>query len=346
MFWAYGAYDESNHDIEYWANSNLLWSSVDGVTWTKHDLSLEGSIYNEWLLSQVADIKYGNGIYVALTYAQVNTDVDTVTADLVWTSPDGIHWSLNEKPLEIGVEYHYDRGLIGFSFIDGLFHAFRGNGEIQTSADGIEWENKKPIDLGSLEYKQLGWGVFLNGRQFLLDAYSRTVFTSTDGSNWEEYKNTSGIVWGIPKSYGNGLYVTSSGKLFGSSIYGKVWDAHDIPVTFNDIAFDGDSFVAVDWEGNIWESLPVTNPNPDTIPPVTNYAVDPIWDTKQGAKYIKGYTVSLTATDSGSGVKQTFYRINGGDWIQYTKPFVYSGGTATSIDFYSVDNAGNIEAHN
>lgn len=60
---------------------------------------------------------------------------------------------------------------------------------------------------------------------------------------------------------------------------------------------------------------------------------------------------SFIVTDSGSGVNATYYRIwfNGSwyNWIVYTGPFTLSGEGMHYLEYYSVDNAGNIEAtHN
>ncbi|TYP72375.1 OmpL47-type beta-barrel domain-containing protein [Paenibacillus methanolicus] len=84
----------------------------------------------------------------------------------------------------------------------------------------------------------------------------------------------------------------------------------------------------------------------DSAAPTTSYKVKPIWATKSGVKYINGYTWTLAAKDaaSGSGVKQTYYRINGGAWKTYVAPFEAVTSTNTlHIEFYSVDHAGNKE---
>ncbi|MFB9328379.1 OmpL47-type beta-barrel domain-containing protein [Paenibacillus aurantiacus] len=85
----------------------------------------------------------------------------------------------------------------------------------------------------------------------------------------------------------------------------------------------------------------------DTVAPATTYKVAPVWAAKAGVKYIKGYTWTLSAKDaaSGSGVKQTYYRVNGGAWKTYTVPFEATTSTNTlNIEFYSEDHAGNKEA--
>ncbi|NTU72344.1 MAG: hypothetical protein HGB10_11085 [Coriobacteriia bacterium] len=54
-------------------------------------------------------------------------------------------------------------------------------------------------------------------------------------------------------------------------------------------------------------------------------------------------TVSLTATDAGSGVATTFYRLNGGAVATYTAPFVVSIEQTNTLQYWSVDNRGNVE---
>ena len=60
-------------------------------------------------------------------------------------------------------------------------------------------------------------------------------------------------------------------------------------------------------------------------------------------------TVHLTATDTWSGVAQTCYQIDGGDWTQGTSVLIpalaaHANDGLHTIRYYSVDNAGNTEA--
>jgi len=52
-------------------------------------------------------------------------------------------------------------------------------------------------------------------------------------------------------------------------------------------------------------------------------------------------TVSLIATDYGSGLESTWYRFDSGVWTKFSKPFVVSGQGAHRVEFYSVDALGN-----
>lgn len=54
--------------------------------------------------------------------------------------------------------------------------------------------------------------------------------------------------------------------------------------------------------------------------------------------------VTLSATDSSSGVSSTAYRTNGGNWQSYSGEFQISQEGSFTVDFYSVDTAGNSES--
>ena len=77
-------------------------------------------------------------------------------------------------------------------------------------------------------------------------------------------------------------------------------------------------------------------PIPDTEPPVTTLYFDP----ETGQVSLVAYDLPL---DKNSGVKATYYRLDGGDVMLYTEPFVIPEGRHT-IEYWSVDNAGNEES--
>ncbi|WP_066321044.1 hypothetical protein [Bacillus sp. FJAT-29814] len=88
------------------------------------------------------------------------------------------------------------------------------------------------------------------------------------------------------------------------------------------------AFYSVDNAGNIEEKQTVEVKVDKTAPTtVTN---------------VEGANVELTATDELSGVKATYYSINGSEFAEGTSIVLDSEGVNT-ITFYSVDNAGNIE---
>ncbi|HVQ01804.1 MAG TPA: FG-GAP-like repeat-containing protein [Candidatus Thermoplasmatota archaeon] len=86
----------------------------------------------------------------------------------------------------------------------------------------------------------------------------------------------------------------------------------------------------------IWKYI-----SPDTIPPVT---VCSLVGTMDGSEYVTNVTVTLTATDNGSGVDRTMYTLDNGTWAAYVAPFIVSDNGTHTVLYYSVDKAGNTES--
>ena len=59
--------------------------------------------------------------------------------------------------------------------------------------------------------------------------------------------------------------------------------------------------------------------------------------------YISNVEVSFSRGGSPAGIAYTRYRIDGGDWMTYLTPFTVSEEGQHTIEFYSADNAGNVE---
>ena len=74
-------------------------------------------------------------------------------------------------------------------------------------------------------------------------------------------------------------------------------------------------------------------------PPITNISFNPSFSNIVNSDDV---TVTLSATDN-TGVIDTFYRLNYGDWINYETPFNISKDEKYVIEYYSYDYVGNIE---
>jgi large repetitive protein len=94
------------------------------------------------------------------------------------------------------------------------------------------------------------------------------------------------------------------------------------------------SFFSVDNAGNI-EEVKTVSVKVDATAPVTTLNIDDQWNQGEVA-------VELTATDDLSGVANTYYSLNGTDFVEGTSLVVSEAGV-TTVSFYSVDNAGNVE---
>jgi hypothetical protein len=81
-----------------------------------------------------------------------------------------------------------------------------------------------------------------------------------------------------------------------------------------------------------------------SAPPAPVDATAPVTVSDAKATYVSSASVKLTATDAGSGVAGTYFRLDGGAQTAGTTIATSAIGSHT-IEFWSVDVAGNTEAH-
>lgn len=85
---------------------------------------------------------------------------------------------------------------------------------------------------------------------------------------------------------------------------------------------------------------------PDFLPPVSSIMVYAY--NGEGIWYVSNATVKISAEEpdgvNGSGIDYTECRLNGGPWQKYSDQFVLIDEGLYTIDYYSVDNVGNIES--
>ena len=98
---------------------------------------------------------------------------------------------------------------------------------------------------------------------------------------------------------------------------------------------------AIAWDGG---SLPLREePSAlDTIPPVTTIT---LLGSVRSQDVVTGTaSVLITAADTDSGVSTTLYSLDGGEtWLVYDSLLTIAAGSCTTVEAYSVDNAGNEE---
>ena len=98
---------------------------------------------------------------------------------------------------------------------------------------------------------------------------------------------------------------------------------------------------AVNAIGEGQPSAPATA-TPDGEPPLTTAGLSGCADVA-GWFACPAVTVTLSASDNLSGVASTSYRVDGGPWQEYSGPFTIIGDGRHAVDFYSVDQVGNVE---
>jgi hypothetical protein len=125
---------------------------------------------------------------------------------------------------------------------------------------------------------------------------------------------------------------------------GGEWKLYTGPLSLTENGIYTYEYRSTDNEGNM-ETEKSVIVKLDKSPPVTLYHLDPIFSkNKLGQSYISGFNVSLRSSDSGgSGVEKTYYRINGGAWQTYTVSFVVTAGVTHTVEYYTIDKAGNVE---
>ncbi|SMC69518.1 cupredoxin domain-containing protein, partial [Kibdelosporangium aridum] len=79
---------------------------------------------------------------------------------------------------------------------------------------------------------------------------------------------------------------------------------------------------------------------PDATPPTVNATV--AGDKDPQGNYIGKATVTVTATDSQSGVKSTEYKVDSGAWTPYTAPVEVTAAGAHTVAYRATDNANNV----
>ena len=80
----------------------------------------------------------------------------------------------------------------------------------------------------------------------------------------------------------------------------------------------------------------------DVNPPITTHNYDFSWRNKN-------FIITLSATDDVSGVRETYYIVNGDGVIRRVsvdgQPYITTEGENNTLEFWSVDKAGNVEPH-
>ena len=102
-------------------------------------------------------------------------------------------------------------------------------------------------------------------------------------------------------------------------------------------------FCTIPGHGMMVGEFTVTGDNPDPDPDTTAPAVTATVTGDQDADgaYVGSATVTLAATDDGSGVDTVEYSLDGGDWTAYSTPLRVSAAGEHTVAYRATDVAGN-----
>ncbi|MFF7548822.1 OmpL47-type beta-barrel domain-containing protein [Streptomyces canus] len=125
------------------------------------------------------------------------------------------------------------------------------------------------------------------------------------------------------------------------------WQPYTAPVVFDQVGDHTVRYRAVDKAGNVSaeksvDFTVVARPSDDTVPPDTSATVS--GEQNPDGTYLDMATVTVSASDTGSGVNTIDYAVNDGSWQPYTMPvMVHQVGTHT-VRYRATDKAGNVAA--
>src|SRR5207237_837755 len=124
-------------------------------------------------------------------------------------------------------------------------------------------------------------------------------------------------------------------------IDGGSWTVYQSPATIAGTRSHTLEFYATDVAGN-QEATHSSSFKIDTSSPASTAAVS--GTSGSGTWYRSSVTVTLSATDSGSGLAGIHTRTDGSPLAPYSSPFGISGEGSHTVDFYATDVAGNTES--
>lgn len=119
-----------------------------------------------------------------------------------------------------------------------------------------------------------------------------------------------------------------------------IWLDYVGPIQLTGSGIHDAEYYSTDYAGNV-EGTKILQLKIDTETPGTVSA--PSGATGLNGWYISDVTLSLTSSDTISGVESTFYKVDEDTWQIYIGTFMVSGEGDHTISFYSVDFAGNAE---
>ena len=175
------------------------------------------------------------------------------------------------------------------------------------------------------------------------------------GTNTEGPFNVNSKIWLIDEGGNQTLFYEDNVTISSLSVL------ETTEVIFNDVIFeDSDEgnyrldmqteLIGDEQYNNDKESLCFIIMIPDAVPPETTHEFDGIVGDNNW--YVNELTIILIAEDYSktqkykgppSGINITWYRIDEGDWTEYIGPFLVNEDGEHVLEYYSIDNNGNVE---
>lgn len=190
---------------------NQVMTSPDGINWTLRSTPSDISPVGQW-----ANVRYGNGIWVAVNATGVSTTKQ------VLTSPDGITWTARDSSVVCD--------FFGLEYGKGLFIA-SGTDCLMTSPDGINWTTRTVPTASSHQWHAIkyGDGLFVSvsktGTERAMYSYDGITWTAVSTPNSNAYHDVT---------FGNGMFVASANSGTGNRIMTS-GNMRNYDVTYDDV---------------------------------------------------------------------------------------------------------------
>lgn len=129
------------------------------------------------------------------------------------------------------------------------------------------------------------------------------------------------------------------------ALNGGDWTAYTEPVEVAEVGEHTVRYRATDVAGNVSEPgeqafAVVQAPGDDDEPPQVSAEVT---GNQNGAwEYVESASVTITATDEGSGLESVEYALDGGDWTAYEEPLEVDDTGDHAVEYRATDAAGNV----
>jgi hypothetical protein len=244
------------------ANAAVLYTSVDGIQWTRR-LRLAPSSPNAVVYFE--GVAHGNGRFALLGVEEDYSSGEGISESFTYTSLNGSQWTKHLLP-EADAPLTIAHGVAGFMMVD--------NGRILVSPDGISWEvrHELPKTAGSYWYSYhiatIGNRIVCYFQQQTVDendngSYSgHLALTSEDGFSWQE----TALPWTPPSitlekliSNSSTFFLIGTDSLL-TSPDGIVWTERFTPhplsdtASLSDVVYGDHGFVAVGAGGTVLAS--------------------------------------------------------------------------------------------
>ena len=215
---------------------------------------------------------------------------------------------------------------------------------------------------------------YLAGGAMIYTAYPKTCFAYNDGARWSNWGNWTqhpGLAvdhfWGETPlfyhlTYGGSTTTDTTPPVTSISLSGssgtKGWYTSPVNATLSASDSSGLNWTKYRLDSGSWQTYTSkVTLSADGSHVLEYYSQDTVGNTEPIKKTdiridqtdplstatLADMNVTINSSDASSGVKMTRYVIDNGSWNDYTGTFVVSTAGNHTVEFYSSDNAGNIE---